>query len=73
LNAAIIEMARRYVAAAARCKAIGKGGRDEKRQLAHDALMYALMRRHSEINPNDYAARQQANELAFKIVRWHGR
>lgn len=73
LNDEIIEAARVYVAAVERCEATGKGWHDEKRQLAHDELMYALMRKNPEINPNDYDTRQQTNELAFKIVRWHGR
>jgi hypothetical protein len=73
LNDEIIEAARVYVSAVERCKVTGKGWHDEKRQLAHDELMYALMRKNPEINPNDFDARQKANELAFRIVRWHGR
>lgn len=72
LSDEIIEAARVYVAAVKRCEQTGKGWHDEKRQLAHDDLMYALKRRNPEINPNDFETRQEANELAFQIVRWHG-
>lgn len=73
LNDEIIKAARVYVAAVERSKAAGKGWHDEERQLAHDELMYALLRSNPEVSPNDYDARQQAKELAFRIVRWHGR
>jgi hypothetical protein len=72
LSEEIIQAARAYVATVKRCEATGKGWHDEKRQLAHDELMYALKRRNPEINPNDFDDRAQANELAFQIVRWHG-
>lgn len=69
----IIEAARVYVAAVERCEATGKSWHDEKRQLAHDELMYALVRTNPAVDPNDFDDRQQVNELAFRIVRWHGR
>jgi|GEM_PF-6824709 hypothetical protein len=50
LSDEIIETARIYVAAVKRCEATGKGWHDEKRQLAHDDLMYALKRRNPELN-----------------------
>ncbi|OQZ00393.1 MAG: hypothetical protein B6D41_00115 [Chloroflexi bacterium UTCFX4] len=69
----VIDAARRYVAAIERTEETGKARHDEKRQLAHDDLMHALLQLNPEMNPNDFDDRQAAAELAYKIVRWYGR
>lgn len=72
-NPTVLDAARRYVQAVERTEETGKQRHDEKRQLAHDDLMLALLELNPGMNPNDFDDRQNAAELAYKIVRWLGR
>lgn len=70
---AVIDAARRYVQSIERTEATGMERHDEKRQLAHDDLMHALLALNPDLNPTDFDDRQAAAALAYKIVRWYGR
>lgn len=72
-NPKVLDAARRYVQAVERTEETGAARHDEKRQLAHDDLMYALSELNPGMNPNDFDDRQDAAALAYKIVRWLGR
>ena len=69
----VIEAARRSVQSIERIEETGLERHDEKRQLAHNDLMHALLELNPDLNPNDFDDRQAATELAYKIVRWYGR